>query len=343
MILKINFSEILRIFEERLRLDDEVAKIASKYGYQQYMIARYIDILGFDETFDLLNVFEKRDLFKHAIRCNDLRCKCVDIIDSLKKQGFVLRPIEWSRYSYTILNKPQKPSIGATHEYLKGCYYLYRDAASLIPVVLFKPSNGDLVLDSCAAPGGKTIHMLLEMRDEGIVIANDISLDRLVALKFNLIRMGFKNYVVTRFDARRIHKVFKEEIPKILVDAPCSAEGAIMFDPGRKIRTNYITLAKLVVREIEILSSSIEALSPGGLIAYVTCSIAPEENEFVISKILDYYGENIEVVYPTNSIWSRGIRSFLGYEFNPEVDKCVRVWPHKHFMEGYFICLLRKK
>jgi NOL1/NOP2/sun family putative RNA methylase len=342
-MLKINYNEILDLFETRLRVDDNVRGIAIRYGYQPYMIARYIEMLGFDEALRLLDVFEKKDLFKHSIRCNDLRCKCGKIIDSLEDQGFILKAIEWARYSYVVLEKPQKPSIGATHEYLKGCYYLYRDAASLIPIVIFSPSPGDYILDSCAAPGGKTAHMLLEMRDRGLVVANDISMDRLVALKFNLIRMGFKSYVITRFDARKTHEIFRDEIPKILVDAPCSAEGAIMFDPERKNKTSYSALAKLVSREIEILSSSIEALAPGGLIMYVTCSIAPEENEFVISKILDFYRENIEIVSPRNNLWSKGIERFLGYEFNPEVQKCVRVWPHKHLMEGYFICLLRKR
>ncbi|MGC9148240.1 MAG: RsmB/NOP family class I SAM-dependent RNA methyltransferase [Sulfolobales archaeon] len=342
-MLKINYTEILNVFESKLNINDSIKSIASKYGYQPYMIARYIDILGLDETLNLLDIFERSELFKHSIRCNDLRCHCNKVIDSLERQGFVLKSVEWARYSYVVLRKPQKPSIGATHEYMKGCYYLYRDTASLIPVVLFRPLPGDYVLDSCAAPGGKTVHMLLEMKDEGMVIANDISTERLVALKFNLIRMGFKSYIITKFDARKTHEIFKNEIPKILIDAPCSAEGAIMFDPGRKTKTDYLTLAKLVSREIEILSSSIEALAPGGLIAYITCSIAPEENEYVISKILDFYRENIEIIALPNNLWSKGVEKFLGYEFNPEVQKCVRVWPHKHFMEGYFICLLKKR
>ena len=343
MVLKIDYKEILEVFRDKLRIDDRVRSLASRYKYREYMIARYIDMLGFDETIDLLEIFEKRDLFKNAIACNNLRCRCRDVVDSLENMGFSLRPIEWAEYSYVVVKKPSRPSLGATHEYLKGCYYQYRDAASLAPVVIFDPSPGSTILDSCAAPGGKTSYMLIRMKDNGLVIANDISATRLRALKYNMIRMGFKNYIITRFDARRTHEFFREELTRIFIDAPCSAEGAIMFDPERKTKTDYEVLARLVSREIEILSSSIEALAPGGVVAYVTCSIAPEENEYVVSKVLEFYKDQVDTVSPLRNIWSRGIRVFLNYEFDPGVENCVRIWPHKHFMEGFFVCLLKRR
>jgi len=343
MVLKIDFREILRIFNERLRIDQSIIDLANKYGYLPYMISRYIDMLGFDETIRLLEAFDNKNMYKPVIRCNDLRCSCRKITESLERLGFKLSPIEWSPYSYKILRSSSTPSIGATHEYLKGCYYLYRDAASLIPSIALDPRPGDLILDTCASPGGKASHILMLMRDEGLLIANDISRSRLSALKANLERMRFTSYIITRYDGRRIHEIFNEEIPKIILDAPCSAEGGIMFDPGRKRRTSYEDLMKLVSREIELLSSSVEALAPGGYLLYSTCSIAPEENEFVVSKILEHYKEKIEIIHIRNNIWDRGLRKFLGIEFDPDVEKCIRIWPHRHSMEGFFICLLRKR
>ncbi|MEZ0290543.1 MAG: RsmB/NOP family class I SAM-dependent RNA methyltransferase [Sulfolobales archaeon] len=342
MVLRIAFNEIFRELRDRIKITDRVREIAKSYGYLPYMVARYIDMLGEEEALELLRVFERKDLFKPAIRCNDLKHSCEKTISSLERIGFEFEKIAWSSHAYKIIKSPDKPTAGSTHEYLKGYYYLYRDAASLIPPLLLAPRENETILDSCAAPGGKTVHILLLIRDRGLVIANDLSRLRLAALRYNLERMSFKSYIVTRFDARRTHEYFREEFGKILVDTPCSAEGAIMFDPSRKSKTSYETLAKLVSREIEILSSNIEALSPGGLLVYSTCSIAPEENEYVISKIIDHYRESVETVN-VNSLWSKGLSGFLGLEFSPDVEKCVRIWPHKHLMEGYFVCVLRRK
>lgn len=341
--VSISYEEIYRIFGERLKISEWSKRVAEKYGYRPYMVARYVEMLGEEETIELLESFEKRDLYRPVIRCNDLKCSCRRVVESLEKKGFGLSPIEWSGYSYRVVARPRDIDIGHTHEYLKGCFYLYRDASSLVPPLILAPSPGDLVLDSCAAPGGKTAHILLLMRDEGLVIANDLSRSRLAALRSNLDRMGFRNYVITRHDARRIHEVFEKEIPKILVDVPCSAEGAIMFDPERKTRTEYIDLARLVSREIEILASSIEALAPGGLLVYSTCSIAPEENEFVVSRVVEAFDEEIEIVGIGEKRWSTGLKSFLDIEFVPGIEKCIRIWPHRHGMEGYFVCLLRRR
>lgn len=342
-MLNISYSRIYEEFKDRVKVSDEVRKISEKYRFLPYMIARYVDMLGESETIELLESFDKKDLYKPAIVCNPMRIECSELVNRLVDQGFGLEKILWSSYAYRVIRSPRSPTLGSTHEFMKGYYYIYRDPASLIPPLLIEPREDEDILDCCAAPGGKSIYMIILKKDRGLVISNDISRERLKALRFNLDRLGLRSYVITRFDARKTHEIFREELKKILVDAPCSAEGAIMFDRSRRYRTDYETLAKLVSREIEILSSSIEALAPGGVIVYATCSIAPEENEYVVSKILEHYDKQVEVVSPVFNMWSRGLRGFLGLEFSPEVEKCVRVWPHRHSMEGYFICVLRRK
>ena len=316
--------------------------IAKKYGYAPYMIERYISMLGYEETLKLVESFEK---FKKrpAILCNYLRYDCDKLIKNLENLGFSVRSIEWCDYCFYIDSAPESPSIGSTHEYLKGYYYVYRDPASLIPPLMLNPEKGSTVLDMCAAPGGKAIHILLLLEDEGLLIANDVSRRRSISMLSHFVRMGFKSYVIINEDGFELpRKIGLEKFDYILLDAPCSAEGGIMFDASRKTKTSQRALAQLVKREIELLYAATKLVKKGGRIVYTTCSIAPEENEYVITKVLQLNSE-IDIEIPRLNIWSNGTARFSNLVFDDRVTRCVRIWPHRHGMEGYFICSLVKK
>ncbi len=336
----ISFSEILG--EISVEPSRHAEMLAERYGYQGYMVERYIRILG-DSTEDLLRAMEDPSILKPVARCNSLRIDCNRLEKRLRNLGFETKRLEWSREAIEIHRQPGSPALGATHEYLKGYYYLHRDAAPLAPPLNMDLRPGDSVLDACAAPGGKATYIAQLIGDEGLVVANDISLDRVRSLVSNIIRMGFRSIAVTRGDARRLGEILGRRFPKILVDAPCSAEGYIMIDPSRKRRTDQRSLAMLVKRQIEILASAIEILEPGGILVYSTCSIAPEENEYVVSKVLEIYGEEISIREPRISIWLRGIDHTWIKGISPEVRKCIRTWPHIHRIGGSFLCVMERR
>ncbi|MEM2200923.1 MAG: RsmB/NOP family class I SAM-dependent RNA methyltransferase [Ignisphaera sp.] len=324
------------------KISNEAISLAKKFGYLPYMVQRYIDILGYEETTKLLNTFEHY-IYRPVILCNNLKIDCNLLIKKLTAFGFELKPVYWHRYGYIATKVVKSPTLGSTHEFLKGFYYVYRDAASLLPVVALSPTPNSKVLDMCAAPGGKSVHILLAMMDRGLLVANDISKVRVKSLVVNLFRMGLKSYVVISEDATVLPKKINDKFNYILVDAPCSAEGAIMFDKSRKTKTSEEDLARLVLREIKLLLSAIVMAKPGAQIVYTTCSIAPEENEYVLTKVLDLVGDDVVNIEPLNiDVGDSGLRRFNDLEFNSKVVCCTRIWPHKHFMEGYFVCSLRK-
>ncbi|ABN70522.1 ribosomal RNA methyltransferase NOP2 [Staphylothermus marinus F1] len=316
-------------------------KLASKYGYLPYMVERYIKILGFKDTVDLLNAFEKP--LKPVVRTNTLLIDEDTLYERLEQLGFKLERIKWSRESYRVISAPKSPSIGATHEYLKGYYYVHRDSASLVPVkLLMHEFEGD-VLDACAAPGGKATYIAQILNNKYEVLANDLVLYRLKSLIGHIARMRIKNIVVTWSDARKLPILIDKRYDRVLLDVPCSGEGTIMFDQGRKTRTSLKDLARIVRREIEILLSGIDMLTKNGVLAYVTCSIAPEENEYVVAKVLEMR-DDIEIVKPPVKLfdWSPWLKSYLGINFPNEFKYCIRIWPHIHSMIGLTTCLLRR-
>ncbi|RLG81567.1 MAG: RsmB/NOP family class I SAM-dependent RNA methyltransferase [Thermoprotei archaeon] len=326
----------------RVEPSELAEKLAEKYGYLPYMVQRYILMLGIAETHKLLEAFEKP--VKPVVRANTLLLEPDRLASRLDQLGFILEPIPWDTTSYRVVGMGEgSPSIGATHEYRKGYYYVHRDSAPLVPSTLLVYEYRGSVLDTCAAPGGKTTHIAQLLGDKYAIVANDLVLYRIRALIGHILRMRIASVRTIWSDARKLPRLVKKRFGRVLVDAPCSGEGTIMIDPGRKTRTRLLDLARIVKREIEILWSSIEMLSEEGVLAYVTCSIAPEENEYVIAKILEQRND-IELVDPPIKLfnWSSGISSFAGHRFPREVEKCIRIWPHRHGMIGMTICFIAK-
>ncbi|MEO3993467.1 MAG: RsmB/NOP family class I SAM-dependent RNA methyltransferase [Desulfurococcaceae archaeon TW002] len=321
----------------------EVRKLAEKYGYRPYMVSRYLEILrDYKEVEELLRAFEKN--LNQVVRCNTLKLtNCRELVERLGKLGFSLRSIEWCSEAYEVVKEPEKPSLGSTHEHLAGLYYLHRGKASLIPPKILKPTKEDLVLDLTAAPGGKTTHMAQIMRNEGLIVALEPNKERIKILRNNVERLGIKNTVLLRLDGRVSSKVFGSFFSKALLDAPCTGEGIIMIDPTRKTKTTLEDLVRHHEKQKELLRSALGSVRSGGKVLYTTCSIAPEENELVLSEVLREW-EDVKVVSLESPVkLAPPVTEYYGIRVDDRVRFCGRTYPHTHGMEGFFICMMELK
>jgi len=341
---KAGFSGLLKDLGGRIlrSADHETRRIASRYGYLDYMIPRYREILGdLSEVVEMLEAFEK-PLVK-SVRINTLRFRDInEVVDRLEMLGYKLSKIPWERFSYVIVEQGRVPP-GATHEFLLGGYYLYRGIASLIPPIALNPSPSDRVIDNAAAPGGKTTHIAQLMGNSGVVVAVDVSRERFRALRTNLERMGVENVLALRTDGRRVPELFGTYFTKALLDAPCTGEGIIQLDPSRKTKTVFDDLVRAHLRQVQLLLATIRATVPGGRIVYSTCSIAPEEDEFTVAEAIEEAG-NVRIVKPDIPLkLDPGITEYFGIRLPEELKYCGRTYPHRHGMEGFFVCVLEKE
>src|SRR4030042_921087 len=153
------------------------------------------------------------------------------------------------------------------------------------PLVLGKKlasptSNGNLtVLDACAAPGSKATQLAALMQNRGTIIANDLSYERIRALRFNLEKTGALNTIITNHDLRFLPQDFPANFDAILLDAPCSSEGMIRKNPAILSRWSESEIMSRAGLQKRLLLKAWELLSPGGTLVYSTCTFAPEENE----------------------------------------------------------------
>jgi len=269
-----------------------------------------------------------------CFRINTLKIEPKELLRRLNQRGVKQRKIPWLDFGYEY---EAKFSLGANPEYLLGFYYL-QDAASQVPAQLLQPSKKELVLDMCAAPGGKTTQLAQYMKNQGAIVALDTNGKRLLSLRNNLERLSIRNVLMYRKDARFTFDLGLE-FDKILLDAPCSGNFTLEEDWFEKRSLEEVQ--ERARSQKELLKAAIKVLDKGGTLVYSTCSLEPEENEMNIDWLLRKYSdlklEKIDV-----SMGDPGLTEAFGKTLNPEIKKCRRFWPHKTGTQGFFVAEIRK-
>jgi len=209
----------------------------------------------------------------------------------------------------------------------------------MIPPIVLDPKPGEVVLDMCASPGSKASQIAALMKNKGIFIANDIKGDRIAALGINLQRMGITNALITQMSGERFRDL---RFDKILVDAPCSGTGTIRKSLKTLRLWNPNMIKRIAILQRKLIENAFELLKPGGTLVYSTCSVEPEEDEAVVSFLLDKY-KNAKIQDIKLDIRkSDAVTKFEGAEYNKNVVKCLRLWPQDNDTEGFFVAKIKK-
>ena len=161
----------------------------------------------------------------------------------------------------------------------------------MAPAELLDPQPGERVLDLAAAPGGKTTALAALMQGRGLLVANEIKDKRVGHLAVNVERWGAGNVVITNENPERLADHFGPFFDRVLVDAPCSGEGMFRKDMGARRDWSEEMVAGCAIRQRNILRVAAKLVRPGGTLLYSTCTFAPEEDEQVISTLLDEFPE----------------------------------------------------
>lgn len=254
-----------------------------------------------------------------------------------KKAPFYVKRIPWVTNGF-FYGEDAEP---ARHPYYAAGVYYLQEPSAMTPASRLPVREGDRVLDLCAAPGGKSTELAAKLDGSGLLVSNDISVSRARALLRNLELFGAENIFVTAEKPENLAQVFTGYFDAILVDAPCSGEG--MFRKSEEVRTDWSKekVAKCAAIQREILENAYAMLRNGGYLMYSTCTFAPDEDEQTIAWFVQHFPDmKLQSVVPYYEGFRPGHPEWA--DGNPDLVKCVRIWPYVMEGEGHFMALLKK-
>lgn len=280
-----------------------------------------------------------------SIRINTILGDTSEVRQQLETAGIIVEPVSWADEGFYITDGQkllrESPLVG------EGKLYI-QNAASWLPVLALDPKPGEVILDMCAAPGGKTSHIAQKADNKALITANDNSRPRLHKLQSNLQRLGVENVTYTLHDATRLARQLEpESFDKILLDAPCSGEGMMTLSSNKDFESWSVAhIKRLQQLQKKLLVQAWQLLKPGGRLVYSTCTMAPEENEAVIDYLLrrneDATVENITSLSNELDTVTAVVKEWNGKSYSKQLNGALRLIPSPR-VEAFFVIALTKQ
>lgn len=301
---------------------DPLDHIATFYSHPVWMVRRWIDQWGVEETIALCQA--DNQIPPLTMRVNTLQGNREETMDRLHDEEIEAFPTPFSPVGLVIKDPPPLTAWGL----FQGGRFQVQDEAAQLVSLLLSPQPGQRVLDVCAAPGGKTTHLAQVMGDQGEIVAMDVSEAKLGLLQENCRRLGISIVKIVAQDAAAPLPFPPASFDRVLVDVPCTGLGTLRRNPDGKWRVQERDITRLQKLQGEILAQASTMVKSEGVLVYSTCTMTPEENEEVIEAFLSERKEfHLEDASPFLPTGCEGLVDTKGY---------LRTLPSRHGMDGFF-------
>jgi 16S rRNA (cytosine967-C5)-methyltransferase len=270
---------------------DAVRALSVRHSIPEWLCTRWIDRMGVTGAETACEAASA--IPPVTLRINQLKTTRDEFLAALRAAGLKAKETDVSPLGIIVEDGGAIPSLLGFQD---GAFYVEDEAAQLIPSLL-DPQPGEIVLDACAAPGGKTTHLAVLMQNQGTVYAVDRKAERLERLRDNCRRLGIKIVKPIVGDIREprmwsdIAPAQDGRVDRIMMDAPCSGLGVLRRHPEAKWRKDAQAFARHRALQLQLLNAVAPRLRAGGVLVYSTCSTEPEENEDVIEQFCRSHAE----------------------------------------------------
>ncbi|NEO97310.1 MAG: 16S rRNA (cytosine(967)-C(5))-methyltransferase [Symploca sp. SIO2E9] len=305
---------------------EPIERLGILHSFPNSIIRMWWEQLGSEETEQLCQWLNQSPTID--LRVNPLRASIEEVEATMQAAG-----VDVCR----LIQLPQALRIiggtGAIQQLpgFKEGWWTIQDGSAQLVSYLLDPQPGNLVIDACAAPGGKTTHIAELMSDQGKIWACDRASSRLRKVTENTQRLQLKSIQICTGDSRDLPQ-FTNLADRVLVDAPCSGLGTLHRRPDIRWHITPEKVKELAELQGEIIAQAATWVKPGGILVYATCTLHPQENEAVIQSFLETH-PHWQIEPPPDSV----LVSFS------KPQGWLQVWPHRHQMDGFFMVRLKRQ
>ncbi|MEH2067560.1 MAG: 16S rRNA (cytosine(967)-C(5))-methyltransferase [Nostoc sp.] len=319
---------LLSLHTDPLQLpENPVERLGILHSFPDWIIQVWLEQLGLVETEQLCEWMNQSPTID--LRINPLRTSIEQVESALQSAGVLVRRVRHLPQALRLIGNAG--SIQKLPGFQEGWWTVQDSSAQLVSHLL-DPKPGEVVIDACAAPGGKTTHIAELMQDKGKIWACDRTSSRLRKLQENSQRLNLQSIQICTGDSRHFTQ-FYNTADRVLLDAPCSGLGTMHRHADGRWRQTPESVRELSMLQKELLGHTSNFVKPGGILVYATCTLHPAENEEVI---LEFLAESPN--------WQ--IESPNSFEFPDSAhttpEGSFKVWPHRQDMDGFFMVRLRK-
>jgi len=301
-----------------------VERLGILHSFPDWLVELWIEQIGETETEQLCEWFNQSPTID--LRINPLKSSIAQIETAFQAQN-----ISTSRIPHLPQALRLNSSTGAIQNlpgYSEG-WWTIQDSSAQLVTHLLDPQPGEIIIDACAAPGGKTTHSAELMQDTGTIYACDKTASRLKKLTENADRLQMKSIKIHTGDSRQFPE-FINLADRVLLDAPCSGLGTLHRRADARWRHTPENIQQQSQLQSELLANAATFVKSGGVLVYATCTIHPLENEQVVRSFLDS-NPDWQIEAPT-----------IDLPVQPSPEGWVKLWPHKHQMDGFFMVRLKR-
>ena len=300
-------------YEEFFKIEDDIERITKTTSMPKWIVEELMKNYTPKEVEEICNNSNIKP--KITIRVNTLKTNKQELIKKLREKNIECKEPQEKLDDFLILEKVK--NIENVNGFKQG-YFTIQDISAGQTAKILNPQPGELVLDACSAPGGKTTYIAELMKNKGKIEAWDIHEHRTKLVEKNAERLGIKIINTDVKNSAEYEEKYKEKFDKILLDVPCMGIGVIKRKPDIKWQRKKENIAEISQLQSKILETCSKYLKKGGYLVYSTCSILKQENENIINNFVKNNNE-FEIV-------KDGI-----FNIKPDKDN-----------DGFFICKLYK-
>lgn len=311
---------------------DFIEYLSVTYSYPKWLVQELLRFYSKDFTEELFAASSKNPPL--YFRVNTLKINKEQLMEYMKEQGL---EVEQSPLIAEALKVRGLKNITDFKPLKEGWVHI-QDLSSMLVAKSLAPKPGEVVMDLCSAPGGKTTHIAQLMDNQGTVIARDIFSHKLQLIQAHSKRLGIDMIQTQKFSGEKLDEEYIGKADRVLVDAPCSGLGVLRRKPEIKYRLQKESLAELQKLQRTILENASKYVRPGGVLVYSTCTLHPMENQGITDKFLETHQDFMPV----------DLKIERKTEFQQEPNLFTKageisVFPNKHEMDGFYIRKFQKK